>query len=163
MQWYFKHLLEDIAAAKRSRVNEYGQVRAAGEYKNVDEYFREVELYLDSYPQLPLSYYCGLHKEQLPPPERLSESQMEDICVALRKMYLTWKIEAHLHIIVPVSKLYCLLVSVLDEKVNVGLDGHTTIEFCNYHPPSCNMNEYCTCRDFYEKEYPRHNGQKSTD
>lgn len=120
-----------------------------------------MEIYLENYPQLPLSYYCGLQKEQFPPADRLTESQMEGICMALRKMYLTWKVEAHVHMIVPVSKLYELLVSVLDEKVNVGLDGVTTIEFCNYHPPSCSMNEYCTCRDFYEKESILHNGQKN--
>jgi hypothetical protein len=154
MQSYINYLLADIAGAGREPVAESRHHTPGGPQQSIDEYFREMQQFLENYPQHPFSYYCGLSKEQFPPATQLSEEQMNAICAAFRSMLDTWNITADIHIKVPASKIYSLLVSVLDEKVSIGLDGVTTIEFCNYHPPSCAMGEYCTCREFYEKEYP---------
>jgi hypothetical protein len=151
MQSYINYLLSDIANAGREAVREAKPQTAAKPQESIDDYFREVQQFLENYPQHAFSHYCGLGKEQFPPAEQLTEAQMESICTAFRKMLSTWNISADIHIKVPVSKIYSLLVSVLDEKVGIG-EGITTIEFCNYHPPSCAMGEYCTCRHFYEQE-----------
>jgi hypothetical protein len=153
MQSYINYLLTDIAEACREPVAETKPQHAGGQQQSIDEYFREMQQFLENYPQHPFSYFCGLVKEQFPPAERLSEAQMEAICTAFRSMLSTWHIAADIHIKVPVSKIYSLLVSVLDEKLSIGLEGITTIEFCTYHPPSCAMGEYCTCKEFYDKEY----------
>jgi hypothetical protein len=154
MQSYIDYLLSDIAEACREPVAAAEPQPAGGQQKSIDEYFREMQEFLENYPQHPFSYFCGLTKEQFPPAARLTESQMESICTAFRAMLATWHISADIHIKVPVSKMYSLLVSVLDEKVSIGIEGTTTIEFCNYHPPSCAMGEYCTCKEFYDKEFP---------
>jgi hypothetical protein len=157
MQSYINYLLADIAAAGREVINETTPRPTASEPGSIDDYFREVQQFLENYPQHPFSYYCGLSKEQFPPADKLTEQQMEAICSAFRTMLSTWNIAADIHIKVPVSKIYSLLVTVLDEKVSMGLEGQTIIEFCNYHPPSCAMCEFCTCKEFFEQEFPGDN------
>lgn len=154
MQSYINYLLGDIANAARGKLTDSKPLPANHGQKNIDDYFREIQRFLESYPQHPFSYYCGLNKEQFPPPNRLNDVQMESVCAAFRQMLATWNIAADIHIAVPISKMYSLLISVLDEKVNIAFEGLTTIEFCNYHPPSCAMGEYCTCKEYLEKDYP---------
>jgi hypothetical protein len=154
MQSYINYLLGDIAEACREMVSQARPWAAGNHQQSFDEYFREVQQFLENYPQHPFSYYCGLSKEQFPPADRLTDAQLDALCEAFRSMLATWNISADIHIKVPPGKMYSLLVSVLDEKVSMGLETMTTIEFCNYHPPSCAMGEYCTCKEFYENEYP---------
>lgn len=152
MQSYINYLLADIAEAGREAVSDLKQQHAANPRNSIEDYFREVQQFLENYPQHPFSYYCGLDKDQFPPADRLTEEQLTAVCAAFHQMLSTWNIAADIHIKVPASKVYSLLITVLDEKVSIGLEGTTTIEFCNYHPPSCAMGEYCTCKDFYERE-----------
>lgn len=159
MQSYINYLLADIAEAGREVTSGPKPQPASSQPESIDDYFREMQQFLENYPQHPFSYYCGLNKEQFPPAEQLTEPQMESVCDAYRTMLATWNISADIHIKVPVSKIYSLLVSVLDEKVTVGPDAQTIIEFCNYHPPSCAMGEFCTCKEFFEREYPDDPGE----
>src|SRR5690242_3851269 len=98
MQSYINYLLTDIAAACREPVAEVKPQPAGGQPQSIDEYFREMQQFLENYPQHPFSYFCGLSKEQFPPAARLSETQMEAICASFRAMLGTWHITADLHV-----------------------------------------------------------------
>lgn len=146
MQAYLSHLLTDIAEACREQ-----QPLPASPADTMEEHFEEVEKWLENNPQHSFSYYCGLTKEQFPPPGLLTEAQLEELCKALEHLLFTWNLGAEIYSFIPVAKKYSLLVSVLDEKVEIPDYGLLTIEFCTSDPPSCPLNEYCSCREMWEK------------
>lgn len=146
MQAYLSHLIADIAAACREE-----QTFPDSSQESLDEHFEEVEQWLENNPQHSFGYYCGLGKEQFPPANLLTEPQLEELCTALDNMLLTWNLSAEIYSFVPVAKKYSLLVSILDEKVEIPDYGLLTIEFCTTDPPTCPLNEYCSCREIWEK------------
>jgi hypothetical protein len=146
MQSYLSHLLGDIADACRQ------EQPPPSSSASMEEYLDEAERWLESDPQFTFAYYCGLTKEQFPPARLLSEIQMEEICTAFNKLLFTWNIGVDIPDHLPVSKRYTLLVTVLDEKVDIQDAGFIDIEFCNDDPPTCPLNEYCTCKEFLKED-----------
>jgi hypothetical protein len=145
---YLSYLLADISEACRPE-----QPAPATETPaSIEEYFEELEKWLESEPQFNFGYYCNLSKEQFPPPELLTESQIEEICIAFKKLLFTWNLEVIIPDNLPIAKTYLFLVSTIDEKVEIVNDGIMEIEFCNYDPPTCPFNNYCSCREFCKQD-----------
>lgn len=151
MESYIKYLLEDIAGAVREETATAGAIENWS-HDSFEEYIEDVERYLDCNPSHPFSYFCGLGKEQFPPADQLNSLQMERICNAFERMLYSWNLDAELPDQLPVNRKYELMVSILDEKVEVIDQGITTIEFCNYDPPSCPFEGHCTCKDLYDTQ-----------
>lgn len=154
MQSYINHLLSDIADACREEQPEtYSPAAAENDMDAMERYFEEVERWLESDPEHDFGYYCGLHKEQFPPPEKLTDEQMESVCRAFYTLLFTWNIGVDLPEQLPAATKYTLMVSILERKVTIVNTGFETIEFCTYDPPSCPLNEWCTCRDLWYNEH----------
>jgi hypothetical protein len=150
MQAYVDQLLLEIENAKREEAHLIKPDRPF----SLEEHFEEVERWLESDPAFTFSYYCGLRKEEFPPPESLSEEQLQQITAAFESLLYNWNLSASIPEVIPLSKAYELLISVLDEKVDIVDEGIMTFEFCAYDPPSCPFGEYCECREFYDSYEP---------
>jgi hypothetical protein len=146
MQAYISYLLSDIEAAKRP------PEEAPPESQSLEEHLAAVERWLESDPAHTLSYYCGLTTEVFPPTEKLTEAQRQDICNALLELLHTWNLDVHLPDDLPLEMAYPLMVSILDQKVDVMDSGTCTIEFCSYAPSGCIFGEHCMCKDLPEEE-----------
>nr|MBA3901132.1 hypothetical protein [Bacteroidota bacterium] len=81
MHPYTPYLIEDIALAHRSDNNIKENFS-----NNFEDEMEEVERYIQEDPPHTLSYFCGLLPENFPPPEQLSENDMEIICKAFDAM-----------------------------------------------------------------------------
>jgi hypothetical protein len=153
MQSYINHLLSDISEACREEQPEaYSFASPDNDMEAMERYFEEVERWLNSDPEHDFSYYCGLQKEQFPPPEKLTGEQMESVIQALKKLLFSWNIGVDLPEQLPVCKKYTLMVGILERKVAIVDSGFETIEFCTCDPPSCPLNEWCSCREIWYKQ-----------
>lgn len=152
MQSYINHLLADIAEACREEPETLSYTSGENDVEAIERYFEEVEHWLENDPEHDFSYYCGLQKEQFPPPEKLTADQMEAVSLAFEKLLFTWNIGVDMPDKLPVSQKYSLLISVLERKVAIVENGFETIEFCSYDPPSCPFNEWCTCKELGLKD-----------
>jgi hypothetical protein len=159
MQSYINHLLADIAGA----CQETSQQDSEAAPGSIEDYFEEIERWLESDPEYTFGYYCGLSAEQFPPPDRMTTLQMEEICTAFEKLLFSWNIRTLIPEDLPISKRYLLLVGILDRKVEIVNDGFITLEFCTYDPPSCPLGDHCTCKDLPEDEGPEQNKEDPTD
>lgn len=146
MQSYINQLLEDIVQAQKSE--DVDATFGDAEPQTIEDEFAEIDRWLEHEPEHTFSYYCGLEKEQFPPAEKLSIKQTQQITEAFMHLLFTWNLGAAIPKNIPPRKKYTLLISVLDEKTDIVNSGFMTFEFCNYDPPSCPFEEYCTCKDF---------------
>ncbi len=151
MQKYINQLLADIINAQRPEqpIPETNPVPVSDEEK-MRQHFEEVEHWLEHDPMHTFSYYCGLEKEIFPPAEKLTEKQLLEINEAYRHLLFSWNLDADIPQELPATMKYKLLISTLDKKTDIVNDGFITFEFCQYHPPSCPYEAYCTCKDFEE-------------
>lgn len=145
MEKYITQLLEDILAAHKSE-NEANPVRNEG----IEAHFEDVERYLSGDYDQNLGKVVGLYKEQFPPIERLSPTQVQTITVAFDKMLFSYNISTNLPEGLPIEIAYPLMVSVLDREVYIGNgDGNIGLEFCDYDSKKCPFGEeFCSCKDF---------------
>jgi hypothetical protein len=147
MQSYLNHLLEDIANAQR--VDEPYSITEKEKTQSIEEHFAEIERWLEGEePAHTFSYYCGLQKEQFPPAEKLTGLQLKQINKAFRYLLFTWNLDANIPKEVPPSKVYSMLINLLDSKTDIVNSGFMTFEFCNYDPASCPFEQYCSCKEF---------------
>lgn len=151
MDKYINHLLADIINAQRleQSLPEIDPVLVSDEEK-MRQYFEEVEHWLEHKPMYTFSYYCGLESELFPPPEKLTHEQLVLVNKAYRQLLFSWNLDADIPENLPAMIQYKLLISTLDKKTDIVNDGFITFEFCQYHPPSCVYEAYCTCKDFEE-------------
>jgi hypothetical protein len=147
MQSYVNHLLQDIIDAQRAEID-YSEIYKS-KPQSIEEHFEEIERWLEGEePAHSFSYYCGLQTEQFPPSDKLTEEQVMQINEAFKHLLFTWNLGADIPAKIPPAKTYDLLIPVLDKKTDIVNSGFITFEFCNYDPPSCPFEEYCTCKDF---------------
>jgi hypothetical protein len=139
MHPYIPHLLEDIAAAHGT---EQPPESPANSLQNIIE-----ELHRFDEAQYTLGYYCGLDAGNFPPPEQLLKKDMKLVCIALKKMMLSWNLKCHLPKRLPPDRAYTLLITMLDEPIDPLLQGMIEFNFCSTDPSDCLLKEYCTCKD----------------
>jgi hypothetical protein len=164
MQSYINHLLSDIAEACREEQSEaYAAASAENDLEAMERHFEDVERWLETDPEHDFSYYCGLQKEQFPPPEKLTGAQMENVSNAFERMLFTWNIDVNLPDALPAAKRYTLLISILERKVNIADNGIETIEFCSYDPSSCALREWCSCRELWFNEQEEEDNREDFD
>ena len=145
MQAYINYLLEDIAAAQRQ-----AQSLAEQTDQSLEDHFEEVERWISGdEPDHDFSYYCGLKPEQFPPAEKLSKRQMQAVCKAFKHLLFSWNLDVDIPSRYPLAKKYSLMISVLGKPVDPPKSGFITFEFCTCDPPTCPLNDYCTCQKYY--------------
>lgn len=142
MEQYIKQLIEDIrqAHARRPVVNH-------------KDHFESVEAYVYG-PEYSMKELSGIAPEALPPPEKLSISQMGDLCVEIRALWFEYNIVFDLPDRIPPRYLYAeLRRKWQEEKFPLIEHGHIHIEFCDYVPEECPWPErYCKCREWLDED-----------
>jgi hypothetical protein len=103
-------------------------------------------------PPHTFGYYCGLKPENFPPPEKLSDRDIEIICDAFNKLLFSWNASIDLPDSMPDRIKYTFMVNTLNEgftPVNSGIIG---FDYCTGYAPDCPFGEYCPCLEIWNNE-----------
>ena len=146
MHPYIPHLLADIAAAHRSE-----ELAELQKPQTFEEEMEEVERYVSEDPEHTLSYYCGLKKEDFPPAEQLSVSDMKAVIKAFDAMLSTWNLSIDIPKKLPAAFAYTLMVDTLNKKTMITNYGFVSFDFCTGYAPECELKEYCPCLKTWNK------------
>lgn len=146
MQSYIKYLLQDIKNAERN-----GKDNLSHSYSpSFEQEEREIERYISGEGRQTISYFTGLDKEQFPPKEQLSDSDIKLILMAFNEMFKTWNASIEYPEEMPLRERYDFLRnSVLEEcftPINIGC---VHFDFCTGNPSGCAWGKYCKCSEDY--------------
>ncbi len=104
-------------------------------------------------PRQSFSTLFGIPAEAFPPPEKLSDPQMERLLKAIFELWAAWRIFADL---IPkgvsVATVYQVITDYWrNETISYISEGDTHLEFCSYDPQDCPWElKHCTCKDYDE-------------
>ena len=144
---YIPHLLEDIKAAHRTEESR--------PVESFEDYIEEVERYIhgDYDPdKSTFGKYCGLDVGHFPPPEQLTDRDIELVCDAFEEMLHTWNANVALPENVPHRLRYKLTIGILDEEYIPMNMGFITFDFCTGYAPDCELGEYCPCLEIWNDD-----------
>lgn len=140
MHPYIPHLIADIEAAHRKDAPQEKE-----EEKTMEEYFEEIDRWVSGVDERPFSYYCGLTTDIFPPPQQLTEHEMEIVNQAFLEMTESWNLWVDLPKNLPVAFAYDLLVNLLNRETMIPNEGFVGFDFCTGYAPDCELKEYCPC------------------
>lgn len=143
MHNYLAHLIADLRqAAKNLPTKPYYEIPPEAEDI---EYVIEWE---NAEPK-PMHEWFGITKENFPPPEKLTDEQLELMVGEILKLWEAYNFEADLPENLPAKIAYKVLVDYFDKPVTWISQGTSHIEFCDYEPENCPFpEEFCKCTDF---------------
>lgn len=119
----------------------------------MDMSFLEMEQWLKGNADSSMFYHFGLEPEQFPPPERLTDEQLDALTQALIRLWAAFNFTAVVPSIAPGRVLYPLLLKKMLEPATVMDFGHVGVEFCDYEPERCPFGiEWCSCKEGVEKD-----------
>lgn len=96
----------------------------------------------------PMHEWMGIGKENFPPPEKLSNDELDMMVDEILKLWAAYNIHADLPENLPAGIAYKLLVDYFDKPVAWISEGTLHVEFCDYEPENCPFpEEFCMCRD----------------
>jgi hypothetical protein len=103
-----------------------------------------------SAPSRELEEWTGIRREQLPPPEMLSDNQLERLLEALKKMLDAYNCSFVLQTIVPDRIQYAVIRDNLPQRVKVRQWHMGFFELCSPGTAhrKCALGEHCQC-EFY--------------
>ena len=113
-----------------------------------EEMIEESEKYVQGDTLVTMFGHFGLNKEDFPPAERLSDSQIEELTHALLRMWAAFNYTAVFPSKTPARILYPILCKQMEEPTLLMNHGHMGIEFCEYDPKTCPFGKYCDCDSF---------------
>lgn len=145
-------LVEDMKNAHR--ISAIGDEEVIKESQSIEEHFEEIERWLESEPQFTFSQICGIHPEQFPPQNMLTNEQLDLLYKSFELLLFSWNICVDIPESFPKREAYPLLITTLNRKVDITDDGFTTIEFCLYNISECLFKEHCTCKNIPFEEEP---------
>jgi hypothetical protein len=140
MHPYIPHLLEDIAAGHQTERSEACPLESPDLAGVIGEFER-----IKQEPGHTLGYYSGLKAEGFPPAERLNNKEMMDVCRALKKMMLTWKLKYHFPKGLPVRMMYALLIKALERRIDPQSFFSVEFAYCSGSTKDCPLEKYCSC------------------
>lgn len=146
---YLKYLLKDIQAGHRKPEDE----PVDNEPTSLEDHFRDIENWLAGTTEESITYYTGLQKEDFPPAEQFSESEMKTVLHAFDRMLASWRTDIYYPEKMPIRERYKFLINtVLDDKISLISSGRLSLDYCTGNPEGCEWGEYCFCldSDFYE-------------
>lgn len=141
MHPYLPHLLADIATAHRRKTPPISECS-----RTIEEHFEEAERWIaGEEPPHTFGYYCGLETIDFPPPDQLTNEDIQQVCEAFRKMMFSWNIDIDLPERLPLPIAYKIMVGTLDTKTEIVNSGIMSFDFCTGFAPDCIFKEYCPC------------------
>ncbi|MFN8257118.1 MAG: hypothetical protein U0W24_15590 [Bacteroidales bacterium] len=134
MQHYIEQLIRDLRDAKN-------KVPATPDFGNTQEEFNAAMDAIVHAPELPPKKVFGVSYEELPPAEKLSEVQMQQIIGAITDTLDAFGVSVHLKAEMPISFKYELLREQFTDSIPY-MPGWN-IDFCSGWCPDCRILGYC--------------------
>lgn len=142
MQRYIEQVIEDLQEAKKN-------VPADPELGTEDSYeeFAEKMFAIETAPSEPSKNVFGVSYEELPPPEKLTEPQMQQLIDAIEDTLYAFNASVDYKNEMPVKLKYEVLRDWFEEDVHI-MPGFTMhLDFCDGWCPDCKIVDYCDSVD----------------
>ena len=140
MQHYIDQLIEDLKEAKKFTI---ADPVFSDDY---DEFERQM-LEIENAPDIQCKNLIGISFEQIPPPEKLSEIQMQQLVTAITDTFETFNISVDFTERMPLILRYELLRDIfkMDIQYMPGFTHH--FDFCSGDCEECKIAAYCDTKD----------------
>lgn len=149
MDHYLHHLHADI---RQRTVQLQSELIPIAKADPIGDIFAQVEAYLHG-PEHDFAYWTDLSQDELPVPERLTDAQCAALVEALTELCGALLIQVEFPGGVPPRIKYQAMRNNWSESCSVGV-GRTHWDFCSGDASSCDLGEYCTCKEFWEDDLP---------
>lgn len=117
------------------------------EDEDFDPAMEEMEKWLEDRAELSMFHHFDLDEHQFPPPERLTEQQLEQLVFNLHRLWNAFNFTAIVPENAPARVVYPILLKRMLKPTMVLQHGHIGVEFCHYEPTDCLFKTYCSCND----------------
>jgi hypothetical protein len=107
----------------------------------------EVETYLHGKPELSMFYHFSFDAAQFPPPEKLTDDELNMLTLALCRLWAAYNFTPVFPQAAPGRVVYPLLLERMGKPAFVFDHGHVGVEFCHYEPEDCPFGAWCDCGD----------------
>jgi hypothetical protein len=149
MKSYLTFLLEDLKKAHRTSIQD-PKDEIPGSFE------REMEAIENwaSGKNAPSTFLdlSGLTLDQFPPPDKLSQEEMDSLVDAFNEMLSTWNMQAEFPQDFPKDRTYTLLISLLDREAWYLPGGILHFDFCTGYAPDCVLKEFCGCKKYWDQQ-----------
>lgn len=151
MHNYLKHLIADMRQAAKNLPTKphYDIPPGAEDMAYVIEW--------ENAKTKPMQEWFGIAKENFPPPEKLTESQISLMVTEMLRLWEAYHFYPNLPDNLPAKFTYKVLVNFLDKDIAWVSEGEGIVELCDYDPQTCPFpKEFCWCRDFEDDDVDAH-------
>jgi len=142
MQRYIQQIIQDLQHAKKDVPPD----PKLEECKTQEE-FNEKMFAIETAPSQPMKQIFGVSYEELPPPEKLSKEQMQQLIDAIEDTFGEFNIDIDFKDEMPVELKYEVLRDEFEDDFFYMHGFHTTIDFCSGWCPECKIADFCTSKD----------------
>ena len=138
MQRYIEQLIGDFKEAKK-RVPPNPELETIESQKE----FNEKMFAIETAPDIPAKELFGIAYEEIPPPEKLTDEQIQQLMEAMTDMLTAFNFYIELPEKVPLKLQYKLIRDIFAEEIHYmpGFTHH--YDFCSGWCPDCEILEYC--------------------
>ena len=140
MQHYIEQLIDDLAEAKK-------HVPPEPVFSEDYDEFEKQMLAIETAPDVPAKKLYGISYEELPPPERLTEKQMQQLIEAIADTWAAFNCFIIFPDNVPIKLQYELIREQFAEPIHYMPGWSNNYDFCSGWCPDCEIAEYCTNKD----------------
>ncbi len=157
MQRYIDQLIEDFREITSGMEHEAETaIEAVSDDESFWAHIEDVENYLHG-ERVPVSVITGIASEMLPPPEKLSMQQKEQLSIELEAFleYFLFSLEFPENY--PNHLRYSFIRNFWNEQHTKMRTGTSHIEFCSYDKENCPFPDYCTSCDEFDADIEDYN------
>lgn len=140
IQRYIEHLIADLFEAKN-------HVPPEPVFSDDYEEFEEQMFAIENAPDVPAKKLFGISYEELPPSEKLSEEQMQQLIDAILDTFAAFNCSADFPDNVPLKMQYELIRDKFAEPIHYMPGYSMHFDFCSGWCPDCKIADYCSNKD----------------
>lgn len=156
MQRYIDQLIEDLRQAKNHVPPE---PKLSKDY----EEFEEQMFAIETAPDIPAKKLFGVAFHELPPPEKLTDAQMQQLIDAIADTWEAFNIDIYFIDEIPLPLRYEIVRDEFASDIHYMPGWSMTFDFCAYWCPDCKIADYCENKDeIWTKEELEEERRKKT-
>lgn len=100
----------------------------------------------------PLQEWMGIAKERFPPPEKLTDDELEVMVDEILNLWVAWRLYPNLPENLPAKIAYKALTGFFDKPVAWVSEGEMIVELCDLDTDNCPFTkDYCMCKDLVDE------------
>jgi len=140
MQNYINQVIFDLHNAKKNAPEE-------PDFGDNYEDFEKVMFEIETAPSKSAKEIFGVSFEELPPPNRLTDFQMQQLIDAILDTFDAFNCSAELSEQMPLTLKYELLRSCFENEIHIMPGFSMHFDFCNGDCDECKKADYCEVKD----------------